>query len=206
MDFQQRNAHQNQSETSGAAPSASGTHSKKRGLPRFSWLRLASVILLFSSTILIIAILVSIVNGGPAEQKKYVKTNEYQAVFLNGGQVYFGHIQSLNNNYLRLSNIYYLQVNQQVQPNGTTTQTGNPTLVPLGCELHRPENEMVINYSQVIFWENLKNDTDANTVPGAIKKDLAANPNGHTCSTTPTTSTPSTSTPAATTPATGAKQ
>ncbi|HSX53148.1 MAG TPA: hypothetical protein VLF90_02135 [Patescibacteria group bacterium] len=193
MDFTQRNAQHNQSSNSDVAPSGSSTHHKGNRRRGFSWLRGASVLLLFSSTILVVALLISIVHSTPTNQFKYVNDTENQAVFLSNGQVYFGHIRSINDKYMRLDSIYYLQVNQQVQPDGKT-QTGNPTLVPLGCELHRPENEMLLNTSQVTFWENLKNDANENTVPGAIKKDLAANPNGHTCSSTPTSSTPNTST------------
>ncbi len=36
-------------------------------------------------------------------------TNKLQAVFLNTGQVYFGHIKSLNDKYFVVTNIYYLQ-------------------------------------------------------------------------------------------------
>lgn len=193
MDFTQRNAHHNQSSTSDVTPGSSTVHhrGRRRG---YSWLRLSSILLLFSSTILVVALIISIVNGSPSSQVKFVNPKENQAIFLSNGQVYFGHIKSLNDKYIHLVGIYYLQVNQQVQPDGKT-QTGNPTLVPLGCELHRPENEMLINTSQVTFWENLKNDANENTVPGAVKKDLDANPNGHTCSTTPTSSKPTTTTP-----------
>ncbi len=86
------------------------------------------------------------------DESKYVATSQYQAVFLNNGQVYFGHINDLNQNYIRLTNIYYL------------TQTGDSTssnysLVKLGCQqIHDPTDQMVVNRSQVTFWENLDND------------------------------------------------
>jgi len=111
----------------------------------------------------------------------YVKTDKIQAVFLNGGQVYFGKITSLNPNYLSMSNIYYLRVNQQVQPNQQNTQV-NPndiSLVKLGCELHGPEDSMVINREQVIFWENLKTDGQ---VAKAVDEYVKNNPNGQNCS------------------------
>src|SRR5258708_2321770 len=123
MDFTQRNAHHNQSSTSDVT--AGGPTAHHRGRPRgYSWLRLSSILLLFSSTILVVALIISIVNGGPSNQTKYVNTKENQAVFLSNGQVYFGHITTLNDKYMRLDAIYYLQVNQQVQPDGKT-QTGN---------------------------------------------------------------------------------
>ncbi len=138
-------------------------------------LRWSSIILLFSSTLLVVALLISIAFGAVKAERHYIDKNNMQAVFLNNGQVYFGNIQQLNDKYIRLTGIFYLRVNQTVQPNGQQ-QTAAPELVPLGCELHRPQNEMLLNRDQVTFWENLKNDSAENTVPGAVKKYLASNP------------------------------
>lgn len=169
------------------SPNAQGPQKKKR----FSrsngdskGLRITSVILLFSVTILLVALAASFVFG-PKSEKSYIETERLQAVFLNGGQVYFGNITDLNDKYLRMENIFYLRVNQVVQPNqeGTQQQAGQNdiSLVKLGCELHRPSNEMLINRSQVVFWENLKDEAGENTVPGAVKKYRADFPNGQEC-------------------------
>jgi len=94
-----------------------------------------------------------------------VNTSEYQAVFLTNGQVYFGKLKVVNPSYLKLSNIYYLQV--QSTSGGTTsasqlsastsgTNGNNVQLVKLGNELQGPEDMMAINREQVLFWENLK--------------------------------------------------
>lgn len=153
------------------------------------WFKITSIVLLFSATLLIVAVvLYTAFIGKPTNEGKFVDTSKYQAVFLNGGQVYFGHIKTLNNRYLRVTDIWYLRVNQTVQPNGQT-QNSNPELVPLGCELHRPQNEMVINREQIIFWENLKDDSSDATVPGAIKKYQSEHPNGQSCQTTTTDAT-----------------
>src|SRR6201985_2895939 len=45
-----------------------------------------------------------------------VKDKQYQAVFLTNGQVYFGKFGNVNSSYVKLTNIYYLQVQQAVQP------------------------------------------------------------------------------------------
>lgn len=157
-------------------------------------LRFTSILLLFSATILVVALLISLVLGGPKNESKYVDTSKLQAVFLNGGQVYFGNIAALNDKYMNLQNIYYLRVNQQVQPNQKTTTSNNVSLVKLGCELHGPQDAMVINRDQVVFWENLKSD-------GQVAKAVAAyvkqNPNGQQCTTTSNSS--SNSTPSTTT-------
>lgn len=190
MDFRSQDARQAQAAaqttTQTTAQANSGNHRKVNKYSK--GLRFASIALLFSATILVVALVLYVVFGGPKNEQEYVDKTKYQAVFLNGGQVYFGHIQNLNEKYIKLSDIYYLSVSQQVQPdqkdkNNQSNQQQNITLVRLGCELHRPQNSMIVNREQVIFWENLKDDDSDTTVPGAIKKYVAANPNGQTCET-----------------------
>lgn len=162
-------------------------------------LRLAQIALLFSATILVVAVVWYLALGGSSKaEQSYVDNSKYQAVFLNGGQVYFGKIGELNNRFLSMSNIYYLRVNQQVQPNQSTNAANNDvSLVKLGCELHGPQDSMVINREQVIFWENLKDDGQ---VAQAVKKYVEENPNGQKCDQASGAATPTDTTPAPTTP------
>ncbi len=159
----------------------------------FRWGFLA---LLFSATILVVATIGYSVIGGESNGKaedSFVNTKQMQAVFLNGGQVYFGKIGTLNGKYLSLSDIYYLRVNQQVQPNtanSTSNSANDISLVKLGCELHGPQDQMVINREQIIFWENLKTDGQ---VAKAVDKYKADNPN-QTCTQASTTDTNTTDT------------
>ncbi len=188
MEFTQRGTHQSQQPVNVSGGEVSNGHHRRGRRSGFSWIRLGMVLLLFSATILIVALLISIATGKtPSQETKYVKTNELQAVFLNGGQVYFGNIKTLNDKFIRMDNIYYLRVNQTVQPKGTTTPANNDiSLVKLGCELHGPEDEMVINRPQIIFWENLKSSSQ---VAKAVAQYVKQNPNGQTCTTTGSTST-----------------
>lgn len=90
-----------------------------------------------------------------------VKGKEYQALFLTNGQVYFGKLSQVNGEYVKMSDIYYLQIQQQVQPGQTSTNNNanpNVSLAKLGGELHGPEDTMYVSRQQVLFWENLKND------------------------------------------------
>lgn len=173
---------------------------KNTGLNSFS---IANVILMFSVTILMLAIVGSLSFGKPTSSNitssgissnselQNVDTDKMQAVFLNGGQVYFGKITTLNPSFMKVEDIYYLRVNQAVQPNGQQ-QASNPELVKLGCELHGPTDEMVINREQVIFWENLK---DEGQVAKAVDEYKKANPDGQKCA-QPQAQTPPTPTPA----------
>lgn len=95
-----------------------------------------------------------------------VKKNQYQAVFLTNGQVYFGKINSTGQEYLNLGSVFYLQVQQSVQPStdnkataSDPAKTQNLSLAKLGGELHGPEDNMYISQKQVLFWENLKDDS-----------------------------------------------
>ena len=95
-----------------------------------------------------------------------VKTDQYQAVFLSDGQIYFGKIKDVQAEFLVLEDIYYLQVEQQVQPErGNDDQQAQPrvSLAKLGNELHGPEDQMFISRLQVLFWENLKGDGQVST-------------------------------------------
>jgi len=196
MDFRQSEPNQQPQPSQAARPAAAVSHDHGghgRRQSSMSLFKLTAVILLFACTILLVSVIVYLVTAKPANQDKYVNTTEYQAVFLNGGQVYFGHINTLNSQYTRISDIYYLQVNQQVQPNQSTSSTANNnvSLVKLGCELHGPEDSMVINQDQVIFWENLKS---SGKVAQAIATYKQQNPNGQNCNQTQSTSsTPTTS-------------
>jgi cyclophilin family peptidyl-prolyl cis-trans isomerase len=187
MEFPQRTAHQGQAAS--PAPAAVNNRSKKSDGPK--WLKWVSFALLVSvSVVLAGSVLMMATSKNETGESKYVTTGKYQAVFLNGGQVYFGQVTSLNNSYLRLQDIYYLRVNQTVQPdqNATSQQStqNDVSLVKLGCELHGPQDEMLINREQIIFWENLKEDGQ---VAKAVAEYQKQNPDGQKCQTATTPST-----------------
>ncbi len=133
------------------------------------------IVLVGSALLLAAASLYLGMSGGLANQKKNVDTTKYQAVFLNIGQVYFGKIQTLNDKYLVLDDVFYVNCNSadgtnNCQQNGNNTYT----LYKLGVnELHAPQDRMVINQSQVAYWENIK---DSSKVVQAVQQ-YKKNPN-----------------------------
>lgn len=155
-------------------------HGGKRGRVRSrgELSRVLTVVVVAAVAILIAAVIALIVTGGVKPEDKYVDTSKLQAVFLNTGQVYFGHVQSLNDKYFVVTDIYYLQATNSGSSSSSSNSGSNVTLVKLGCELHRPYDQMVINSDQVTFWENLQSD-------GQVAKAVAAfqqqNPNGQKC-------------------------
>ncbi len=185
--------------TASSAAGAGGSSHRGSRSNTNKMFQLSSVALLFSATILVVALVLSLFFGGVPAENKYVNKKTLQAVFLNNGQVYFGNIRSLNEKYLRVGNIYYLRVNQQVQPNQSDKNAAaqDISLVKLGCELHGPVDEMLINRDQVTFWENLKTDGQ---VAKAVAEFVKQNPNGQKCTTASTDTNTNSTTPA--TPAT----
>jgi hypothetical protein len=86
--------------------------------------------------------------------------DKWQAVFLTNGQVYFGHLTAISGEYFNLNEIYYLQVQQVVQPRPEDQpQQPNISLVKLGGELHGPEDMMYIPKDRILFWEDMKVDS-----------------------------------------------
>ena len=84
-------------------------------------------------------------------KENFIDQNTYQAVFLTNEQIYFGHLKNINDEYLILFDVYYVKINEE---------TGEGILVGLGMiESHAPQNYMTINKDQILFWENLRPDS-----------------------------------------------
>lgn len=109
--------------------------------------------------VLVVSMVIFMMVGGSTESE-LIKKDKYQAVFLSdtSGQVYFGKLKSLNNKYYELTDIYYVKVENAVQPDRNNTAAQNISLAKLGNELHGPEDVMYISRDKVLFWENLKDD------------------------------------------------
>ncbi len=182
MEFAQRGTNQT---TTNPMPGHSAGHTKSADMGKN---KLITLLMLVSTGVLLVSLIFYAVTGNTLVNNRevaYVAGGQYQAVFLNGGQVYFGQVTNLNTKYLRLQDIYYLRVNQTVQPNQASSAASNDvSLVKLGCELHGPTDAMLINRDQVIFWENLKTDGQVAKAVAEYKKQ---NPNGQKCDTTATT-------------------
>ena len=153
------------SATPRTAPAAAQSTPSSSAASSFDTPSLSSKILVITLIFASIAVTGTILAGAMSSltNNNLVKDDQYQAVFLDNGQVYFGKLSGARGDYVRLTDIYYLQVEQQIQP-GQTDANGNPvtsqnvSLAKLGNELHGPEDEMFINEDRIVFWENLKAD------------------------------------------------
>lgn len=195
MDFMNRGLRNGQNENSTNAPQSAGASvgSKKSAkLNTGSWGKIGGFGFLIALVLIVVGVIFALMMTNVKNpEADSVAKGKYQAVFLNGGQVYFGNIADLNNKYIKLGNIYYLRVNQTVQPNSNTSANNDVSLVKLGCELHGPQDTMIINRDQVVFWENLKDDGQVVKAVNEYKKQY---PNGQDCAKQNSTSTNTTDT------------
>ena len=153
MDVRQQARPQDQVPTP-AAPRMSGSEKNMK-------MQSTKIFFLLASVLVALGIVWVLMGAyGNVADMRAVNGSEYQALFLTNGQVYFGHLSNPNGQYVKLVNIYYLQVQQAVQPpaNSSTSSNSNQqvSLAKLGNELHGPEDIMYVEKSQVLFWENLK--------------------------------------------------
>ena len=75
--------------------------------------------------------------------------SEYQAVFLDNGQAYFGKLEKADSKYTLLKDVYYIQSQQD-----PATREVNIVLTKRGSELHGPDM-MYINHSHILIIESV---------------------------------------------------
>lgn len=183
MDFANRGASRSnnpqqpalRNETSDAAPVAKTQFSSFGGKTKRSMDlgKVSSVFVLIATSLLVLVLIFGLVFAKKDDVKKessLINANQYQAVFLasQDGQVYFGKLEIYNRDLYRLTDIYYVRVENPIQPEGQNQQSqANISLAKLGNELHAPEDVMFIAREKVLYWENLKDDGQ---VVSAIKK------------------------------------
>jgi hypothetical protein len=91
-----------------------------------------------------------------------VKADAYQAIWLTDKSLYFGKLRVEDDEYYRLTDVFYTQVAQTTD--SKPTDPANVQLVKLGNELPYSEDEMMIAKKQVLFYENLKSDSKVTQV------------------------------------------
>jgi hypothetical protein len=175
------------------APTPAGNQAPKNGKKGGAFKVVPLVILIVVSIIAVLA-LAGLVYKSTMGISSKIKSDKYQAVFLNSadGQVYFGKLKDLNSEYYELSDIYYVRV-EQVQPNPNEQPQQNISLAKLGNEIHGPEDFMFIRKDHVMFWENLKDDGQVVTaINEYVKNGGNTNQNSQPSTTQPSTNQPTT--------------
>ena len=93
-------------------------------------------------------------SGGPSGAGKVPKpATEYQAVFLDNGQVFFGKLEDGGGEYPLLKDVYYIQ--RQEDPAAKQVRL---SLVKRGSELHGPD-AMYINTRHIVIVESITPDS-----------------------------------------------
>lgn len=101
----------------------------------------------------------------------YIDRGKYQALFLTNGEVYFGTLHDVGFGHMVLSDVYYIQA-QTTTNIGTTGEVQNATgvtqgqakLLKLGSEVHGPDGKMIVRKDQILYFENLKADSQVTTL------------------------------------------
>lgn len=122
----------------------------------------------FLVTTLLVVSLLAIGLVGSLGYNAFAKKDVRQAVFLTNGQVYFGYLSRSNSPIIQLTDTYYLKSAKELQG----SDKSKIVIVRLGGELHGPEGTMQINRDQVLFFEDMRDDSKVNQ---AIEKAKSSN-------------------------------
>ena len=79
-----------------------------------------------------------------------IDRDAYQAVFLANGSTYFGKLEPQGDEWFLLRDVFYLSVSDQTGTN----------LIKRGTEPQGPREPMIIPNDQVLFIENLRDDSE----------------------------------------------
>jgi hypothetical protein len=177
-----------QGPASAPAPAPAGG---KKSKSKFNFGKVLFVAFSVLIAIVLVSAIVLLATGQKGATGAQIQGDKYQAIFLNSadGQVYFGKLSVMNHDYYKLTDIYYVRV-QQVQPDKNQTAQQNISLAKLGNEIHGPQDVMYINKDHVLFWENLKEDGQVVKAIREYQKNPTPAANTNTSGTgTPTTDT-----------------
>ncbi|TSC90619.1 MAG: Uncharacterized protein G01um10142_366 [Parcubacteria group bacterium Gr01-1014_2] len=86
------------------------------------------------------------------EETEKIEQATYQAVFLADKQIYFGKLRDIDSPYPVLDDVYYVRLEGEDETLGRLVKLGEG-------EPHGPKNQMIINRDHILFWENLKDDS-----------------------------------------------
>jgi hypothetical protein len=122
----------------------------------------AMLLVLIALIVLVLVVRTQLFRAGIAtlfapNAAEVIDHNVYQAVFLANGSTYFGKLQAQGDEWLLLSDVFYLSSSEQ---SGTQ-------LIKRGTEPQGPKDPMIIPRDQVLFFENMRDDSE---IAGLIKK------------------------------------
>ena len=134
-------------------------HTTKKRFPKLAPRHVA----IGSIVLLVIAFLITLLIIRGAGQA--ISPTQYQVVYTQNGQIYFGKLQNTSGDYLVIEEPYTTQAPQASQQ---SDDAGNATaIIPLRDQVYGPTDSIAIKSDNVTFWQNLRDDSK---VTQAIKQ------------------------------------
>lgn len=89
-----------------------------------------------------------------------IDASKYQIVILTTGQMYFGKLQNQSGDYLVIKSPYVEQAVESEEKNADgSAKQAQTTLLKVSSQLYGPDDSIAIKASQVILWQNLRDDS-----------------------------------------------
>lgn len=91
-----------------------------------------------------------------------IDRDKNQAVLLANGQTYFGQLEFIDGQFAKLSDVFYVQSDEaaaQAADDGQPVANNNMQLIKRGQEVFGPEDAMMISRDQIMYFENIKDDS-----------------------------------------------
>ena len=107
--------------------------------------------------------------GRPPATADQIDRGAYQVVFMSTGQAFYGKLTIADAETFLMADVYYLVTNETGQPG---------RLVKRGAEVFGPREPMVILARQVLFFENLRDDSELMNGIRALKAGQGTAPGG----------------------------
>ena len=93
-----------------------------------------------------------------------IDRNSYQVVYMTNGQLYFGKLQNVSGEFLQLKSPYIEKILQVDTANDTSKDAPKTTLIKATDQLYGPEDSIALKSSQVLYWQNLREDSKVTSV------------------------------------------
>lgn len=131
--------------------------------PSVSWRKL----LILGGFAAVIALAAWLVPSLLAPQK--IDSGKYQVVYLVGRQAYFGKLKNTAGDYIYVQDPYMVQETKQADADkkDAAEQQTQTAIIKVSKQLYGPEDSIAIKSNQVLFWQNLRDDSK---VAQAIKQ------------------------------------
>lgn len=118
---------------------------------------------IIAGIVVLLALVSWFVFSGMRSSGTFIESSKYQAVFLTNGDRFFGKLERVDDHQLRLTEVFFIESTTEGENPSTQSEQSDESvtrLIPLVEQsMYGPEDEMIINQEQVLFFLNLKSDS-----------------------------------------------